>query len=174
MEHYGIDAEIFPATHELKAKALIRFQALENMSAVEFQLNRNLFPTNIADDEGQPLSAQRGSDGLSIQIQLGKPLAKGQTTSILVQFEGRLADAEYSPVEGVQLAYIGEEGSYLLYPARWFPLSGYETSRYTADLRLTVPAGYQVVSGGTAQPPAMPNLQPPSGSQSMSAGTQSL
>lgn len=153
VEHYGMDAEIFPATHELKAKAQIRFQALENVSAVGFQLNRNLFPTNIADQEGQPLSAQRESDGLTIQIQLGKPLAKGQTTSISFQFEGRLADAEYSPVEGVQLAYIGEEGSYLLYPARWFPLSGYETNRYTADLRLTVPAGYQVVSGGAPQPP---------------------
>ena len=153
VEHYEIEAEVFPATHELKAKALIRFQALEDLGAVAFQLNRNLFPTDIADEEGQPLSAQRGSDGLTMQIQLGKPLATGQTTSISFQFEGRLADASYSPVEGVQLAYIGEETSYLLYPARWFPLNGYETNRYTADLRLTVPAGYEVISGGTPLPP---------------------
>src|SRR5262249_31431449 len=61
---------------------------------------------------------------------------------------------EHSPVEGVQVAYVGEEGSYLLYPGRWFPLTGYSTDRYTGDIHLTVPTGYTVVSGGTAQTPA--------------------
>src|SRR5581483_2898805 len=68
-----------------------------------------------------------------------------------MEYEGPLADADHSPVEGVQLAYIGPEISYLLYPARWFPMAGYETDRYTAEFHLTVPSGMNVVSGGKVQ-----------------------
>ena len=153
VQHYGIEAELLPQSHELKAKVQIRFQARENISSVEFELNNNLLPINITDEKGQTLSARRVADSLTIEVSLKEPLSKDQTATITFEYEGKLADAQYSPVEGVQLAYIGEEGSYLLYPARWFPLSGYATNRYTADLHLKVPAGFQVVSGGEPQPP---------------------
>ena len=154
VQHYGIEAELLPQTHELKAKTQVRFQALAPVSTVEFELQPNLFPTNVTGEDGKALSAQRNSDGRKLRISLGRSLPKDQTTTITFELEGQLADAEHSPVEGVQLAYIGEEGSYLLYPARWFPVSDYGTNRYTADLRLTVPEGFQVVSGGKPQPPA--------------------
>ncbi|OFV99911.1 MAG: hypothetical protein A3H28_10325 [Acidobacteria bacterium RIFCSPLOWO2_02_FULL_61_28] len=153
-QHYVIEADLEPATHELKAKVQARVQALETVSTVEFELNPNLFPTNVTGEDGRPLSVQRDSSGLKLRVSLGRPLPKDQTATISFELEGQLADAEHSPVEGVQLAYIGEEGSYLLYPARWFPVSGYATNRYTAELRVTVPAGFQVVSGGKAQPSA--------------------
>ena len=151
VEHYEIEAELLPATHELKAQARVRFQALEEVSSVEFELNNNLFPTQITGEDGQALSVHRVSDDLTLSVSLGKTLPQGQSTTIRFEYAGRFADAAHSPLEGVQLAYIGEQGSYLLYPARWFPLSGYGTNRYTAELHLTVPSGYQVVSGGTAQ-----------------------
>ncbi|MBI4458521.1 MAG: peptidase M1 [Acidobacteria bacterium] len=153
VEHYRIDAELIPQTHEIKAKAEIRFQAQETVSSARFELNNNLLPTNITDEKGQTLSARRIADSLTIDVSLREPLAKDKTATIVFEYQGILADAQFSPVEGVQLAYIGEEGSYLLYPARWFPLSGYATNRYTAELHLKVPAGFQVVSGGEAKPP---------------------
>jgi aminopeptidase N len=151
VQHYVIDAELLPATHELKAKARVQFQARESVNDVQFELNSNLFPTNITDGEGQVLSSRRLGDGESLEVSLRKQLAKGESGTVVLEYEGALADADHSPVEGVQLAYIGDEESYLLYPARWFPVSGYRTSRYTAEFHLTVPAGLQLASGGQVQ-----------------------
>ena len=156
IQHYVIDAELRPAAQDIKAKAQIRFVARENLGSVELELNSNLFPTNITDEQGEALSSRRLGNGEVIEVTLRRPLSKDQTGTIVFEYEGPLMDAEHSPVEGVQLAYVGEEGSYLLYPARWFPMSGYRINRYTAELRLTVPADYQVVSGGHLQPAASP------------------
>ena len=30
-----------------------------------------------------------------------------------------------------------------MYPARWFPVNDYTTDRFSSDLKVTVPAGYQ-------------------------------
>ncbi|OFV96856.1 MAG: hypothetical protein A3H94_02660, partial [Acidobacteria bacterium RIFCSPLOWO2_02_FULL_60_20] len=151
VEHYVIDAELVPQSHEIRAKAQIRFQARENLSDVQLELNSNLFPTNITDGQGEVLSSRRIGDGETLEVSLRQRLAEDDTGVIVLEYEGALADAEHSPVEGVQLAYIGEEGSYLLYPARWFPVSGYRVNRYTAEFHLKVPPGYQIVSGGQLQ-----------------------
>jgi aminopeptidase N len=151
VQHYLIDAEIRPESHDLKAKAQVRLAARQSLTTISFELNSNLFPTNIMDEQGQPLSSRRMGSGDIIEVTLQRPLPKDQATTIIFEYEGPLLDAEHSPVEGVQLAYIGEEGSYLLYPARWFPMTGYRVNRYTAELRLTVPAGQHVVSGGRMQ-----------------------
>jgi hypothetical protein len=152
VEHYVIEAELIPASHEIKAKAEVRFRARESVGSVTLELNQNLFPTNITDAAGKVLSSRRIGNGLQIEVTLDRAISKDQGGTIVIEYAGLLADAEHSPVENVQLAYIGEEGSYLLYPGRWFPMSGYGTNRYTAELRLTVPAGYQVVSGGQHRP----------------------
>src|ERR1051325_322281 len=153
IQHYVIDAELKPATHEVHAKAQIRFQARSSVTDVDLELNKNLYPTNITDDTGQVLSSRRVGEGELLEVTLKRPLPKDQTGTIVLEYEGPLADPEHSPVEGVMLAYVGDEGSYLLYPARWFPVSGFRTNRYTADIHLTVPAGFQLVSGGQVQGP---------------------
>ncbi len=35
-----------------------------------------------------------------------------------------------------------------MYPARWFPVSGYTTDRFAADMNITVPTGYTVLGSG--------------------------
>ena len=154
VQHYVIEAELFPETHQIQARAQIRFQALEDVYSLEFELNNNLFPTNIENEQGDALSAQRGADNLTLTVSLGQVLPKDQTATITFEYEGVFENADYSPAEGVRLAYVGEEGSYLLYPARWFPLIGYPTSRYTAEIGITVPSGFNAVFGGKSQPPA--------------------
>ncbi|MBI2819642.1 MAG: tetratricopeptide repeat protein [Acidobacteria bacterium] len=151
VQHYVIDAELLPETHEIRAKAQIRFLARESLSDIQLELNSNLFPTNITDGEGEVLSSRRIGRGETLEVSLRERLDRDEAGTLVLEYAGPLADAEYSPVEGVQLAYIGEEISYLLYPARWFPVSGYRVNRYTAEFHLTVPAGYQIVSGGSMQ-----------------------
>jgi len=153
VQHYIIEADLDPETHELKSKVQIRMQARQTTSDVEFELNANIFPTSVTGEDGNPLSAQRDAGGARLRVSLGRPLQKDQTTTISMDLEGALETAEYSPVEGVLLAYIGEERSHLLYPARWFPVSDYAINRYTAELRFRVPSGYVVVSGGVADSP---------------------
>ncbi|MBI2817298.1 MAG: tetratricopeptide repeat protein [Acidobacteria bacterium] len=148
-----LDAELVPNSHQLKARAKIQFQALRDTGNAQFELNDNLFPTKISAEDGRQLTAQRTPGRLAVQVGLGKTLPKGQSSNIIFEYAGNLADAEHSPVEGVQLAYIGDEGSYLLYPGRWFPVTGYSLDRYTGELHITVPNGLTVVSGGTAQAP---------------------
>jgi len=154
VQHYDIEADLDPETHEFRSKVQVRLQALEPVSEIQFELNENLLPTSVASEDGNLLSAQRDSSGLRLRVSLGRSLRKDETITISMELEGMFADAEYSPVPGVELAYVGEEGSFLLYPARWFPIIGYGINRYTAALRFLVPAGYTVVSGGRAEAPA--------------------
>ena len=38
--------------------------------------------------------------------------------------------------------------TYLLYPARWFPMTGYLTNRFTAEMHIRVPQGMKAFSSG--------------------------
>ena len=49
---------------------------------------------------------------------------------------------------GIKFAAIQPDFAYLMYPARWFPVAGYSTDRFAADMRITVPDGYNVVGSG--------------------------
>ena len=53
------------------------------------------------------------------------------------------------PVEGLKLAAIQEPITYLLYPARWFPMTGYLTNRFTAEMHIRVPQGMRVFASGS-------------------------
>ena len=149
----SLDAQINPQSHEIKAKATITFQAIKDTSIAQFELNGNFFVTKVTGEDGRAIPVRRSGDSLSTELTLGKTLPKGQSATIGFEYAGTLADAEHSPVEGVQLSYIGEEGSYLLYPGRWFPITGYAVDRYTAEMKFTVPQGYQVISGGKSAAP---------------------
>ena len=41
--------------------------------------------------------------------------------------------------------------SYLLYAGRWFPMVGYTTDRFTAEMHVYVPAGYTVIGSGATR-----------------------
>jgi len=58
-------------------------------------------------------------EGLAFQVNFVNPPPKDKASWITVSYGGPLAAADGSPVEGLKLAYVGPEGSYLLYPARW-------------------------------------------------------
>jgi predicted negative regulator of RcsB-dependent stress response len=68
-------------------------------------------------------------------------------------YEGTLSGSEESPVEGLKLAVIGDPISYLLYAGRWFPMVGYLTDRFTAEIHVSVPAGYRVIGSGITGSP---------------------
>ena len=152
VDNYVIDAELIPRTHKLVAKAKVAFTALDDLSTATFELHNALRPTKVTNEAGQVLSAERVTQDSTLRIPLPAGLAKGASTSITFDYEGTLDTADESPVEGLKLAHVADDTSYLLYAGRWFPVSNYGLNRFTATLHITVPAGMKVIGSGYAGP----------------------
>jgi hypothetical protein len=144
---YVIDAELDTATHHLTAKTVVNFTAPANAQQVSFGFHPALKVTNIADDAGTVLTGERLADG-TIRVTPAKPFVPEQVVHWTFQYEGIITGTEDGPVEGLKLAAIQEPITYLLYPARWFPMSGYMTDRFTAEMHISVPQGMRVFASG--------------------------
>lgn len=148
---YTITAELYPSTHLLSAKARIDLVPNADLTTLSFELHSNLRVDKVVDAGGQEVAFRQ--DGLSLSLSFVNPLPAGKPTSVTVNYGGPLASAEGSPVENLKLAYVGTEGSYLLYAGRWFPVSGYGVNRFAANLSVTVPSDETVIASGKPSVP---------------------
>src|SRR4029077_1733938 len=112
------------------------------------ELNNALNVSRVVDAQGKQITASRNQQDFTVRLSFDQPLPKGQPVTITFQYDGRLTGAEDSPVYGIKFAAIHPDFAYLMYPARWSPVSGYTTDRFAAKLKVTVPAGYTVVGSG--------------------------
>ena len=149
---YVIDAEIDTATHHLAAKTVVTFTAPENTEVVTFGFHPALKVTKITDDSGKVLTGERTADG-TIRVTPASPFTSGQPSHWTFEYEGVITGSEDGPVEGLKLAAIQEPITYLLYPARWFPITGYTTDRFTAEIHIRVPQGMKVFASGAQGAP---------------------
>ncbi len=149
---YVIDAELDTATHHLTATAQVTFTAPANLAVVTFGFHPALKVTKISDDSGKLLEAERTADG-SIRVTANTPFVEGQPSHWTFVYDGIITGNEDGPVEGLKLAAIQEPISYLLYPSRWFPMTGFMTDRFTAELHIRVPQGVSVFSSGSTGAP---------------------
>ena len=149
VDQYTIDAEVSPGTQSIAAKAAVRFTPLDDqVSSASFELNNALNVTRVVDEQGKQIQMSRNQQDFTVRLSFEPPLVKGQAVTLNFYYEGKLSGQEDSPVYGVKFAAIHADFAYLLYPARWFPVSGYTTDRFQMNLRLTVPAGYTVLGSG--------------------------
>jgi predicted negative regulator of RcsB-dependent stress response len=149
---YVIDAEIDTTAHHLAAKAQVTFTAPASADEVSFGFHPALKVTKITDEAGKLLTGERLADG-TIRIAPSKPFVDGQPCHWSFEYEGVITGNEDGPVEGLKLAAIQEPITYLLYPARWFPTTGYMTDRFTAQLHIKVPQGMRVIASGAKGEP---------------------
>jgi tetratricopeptide (TPR) repeat protein len=161
VDDYQIEAELQPKTHRLIARTKVKFTALEDISVATFELHNALRPTRVTDAEGRTLSAERITQENAIRIPLPNGLAKDASTTLQFDYEGNLSSADDSPVQGLNLAHVGDNTSYLLYAGRWFPVSGYGINRFTATMKITVPAGWTVIGSGAQDRATTPSGGPP-------------
>jgi aminopeptidase N len=148
VDDYQIDAELQPQTHKLIARAKVKFTALEDLSVATFQLNNALRITKLVDEAGKPLSPERVTQESDVRFALNNGLAKNASTTVTFEYEGTLENADDSPVQGLKLAYVGPDTSYLLYSGLWFPVSNYGMNRFTSTISITVPAHMMVIGSG--------------------------
>jgi tetratricopeptide (TPR) repeat protein len=159
---YVIDAELDPATHHLAAKVVVTFTAPETTELVSFGFHPALKVTNIADETGKVLTGDRSADG-TIRVTPATPFVRGQAVRWTFDYAGIITGNEDGPIEGLKLAAIQEPVTYLLYPARWFPMTGYLTNRFTAEMHIRVPQGMRVFASGStgaAKPVTLANGKP--------------
>ncbi len=151
VQKYTIDAQLFPSTHMLASKARIDFVPTSDLTVMHFELHSALRVKKAIDSTGQALNFSQ--EGLSLQLSFINPQIAGKPSWINVEWGGSLASADGSPVEGLKLAYVSPEGSYLLYRGRWFPVNVNAQNRFAATLRVMVPLDEIVIASGRPSAP---------------------
>jgi Tfp pilus assembly protein PilF len=149
VDQYTIEADISPNTQSINAKATIRFTPVDdNVTSASFELNNALNVSRVVDAAGKQIPASRNQQDYTIRLSFDQPLPKGRQQTLTFHYDGKLTGQEDSPVYGIKFAAIHPDFAFLLYPARWFPVSGYTTDRFAAEMRITVPMGYTVLGSG--------------------------
>jgi hypothetical protein len=94
----------------------------------------------------------RNEEEHTLRVDFNTPLSRSQSATLVVEYAGILNSADNSPLEGVQIARIHEDVSYLFALSRWFPMHRFLKDRATGTFRITVPQGVVVAMDGTAKP----------------------
>jgi len=152
-DDYQIDVELLPQTHKLTAHATVKVTALEDLNVAVFQLNNALRITKLTDANNKPLTPERNTQDSTVRLALNSGIAKNASSTFTFEYEGTLESADDSPVQGLKLAYVGPDTSYLLYSGLWFPVAGYGVNRFTSTINVTVPS-HMVVIGSGKEPSA--------------------
>lgn len=153
VEHYVIEAEINPRTQTLTATVKVTFTPLDDTSSASFELNNALNVSKVVDESGRQVPASRSQQDFAVRLNFPEMLRKGKASSVTFSYDGRLTGNEESPVYGIKFAAIKSDSAFLMYPARWFPINEYTTDRYTADMKILVPAAFHVVGSGSEEKP---------------------
>jgi tetratricopeptide (TPR) repeat protein len=154
---YVITADLNPTTNHLTATADVTFTALEDLTQPTFELNNNLNITKLTDSTGAALNSERLTTNSTVHVSLQAPIVKGTSTTFHFEYSGTLLNDVNSPVEGIKLAAVADPVSILLYPGRWFPMTGLFTDRFTAEMHIHVPADYTAVGSGTPGQKTLPD-----------------
>src|SRR6266566_3717906 len=159
--NYHIEVQLNPDEHILRAGADITFVPQDATRSIVFELNGSLHVDGVEKD-GHALTGVvqdavgAGALGPNVRIDLGQVVPAAQPVTVRIRWSGALASPEGGPLANKRLAYVGPEGSYLMYASRWFPFHDYAADRATADITVIVPTGMQV--GGISDEPVTPQV----------------
>lgn len=151
--HYKINAELLPDSHILKAQAIVTFKAIKQTQSAVLEMNGSLTISSVKGPDGKTALQfiQDRVNEFNVKVNLGQLYSAGSDVTLTFDYSGPLATPEGGPIADTRLAYVGPEGSYLFYAARWFPFHGYAADRATSDISLTVPGNW-TVAGHSANP----------------------
>jgi len=153
-DKYEVSAYVDTVAQGINAVAKVQFHAQEVSQNVRVELHENLEVREIKGADGKPLSFQRENENpMYLDITLPAPVAAGQSVSLTFNYGGLLANEENSPVPNIRMASVNKDWSYLLLPARWFPLTNFPSNRYTATFKLNVPDSVAAAGTGKADSP---------------------
>ena len=109
-------------------------------------------PAPVRAPETNLLRFFRNEEEHTLRVDFNTPLTRSQSATLVIEYGGTLNSADNSPLEGVQVAKIQDDVSYLFALSRWFPMHTFLKDRATGTFRITVPQGVVVAMDGTAKP----------------------
>ena len=148
VQSYHIEAIVEPGAQVLAATAQVQFIPREQTSQAIFELHNGLNVTSVKTADGVELQPLRYRQDSTVRLSFPDTLPVGEPVTLTFRYDGRLAGLENSPVEGLSLASIEPERSYLLYPARWFPVNGFGADQFSARIQIAAPEGFKVLGSG--------------------------
>ncbi len=155
VENYELKATLNPDSHELKATAAVTFKPLAATDVILFEINENLSIQRVLDPAGVELEFGQDENGPGqLTVRFNRPLPADTSYTIKIEYNGGFDRDRYSRLytRDESSAYIGMEGSYLLYSSKWFPMNRYMVDRATSTVEINVPLGYTVIGSGTQLP----------------------
>lgn len=147
VQKYTIEARIDPEKQTLAAKVKMEFTPDADATEMTLGFHQGLDLRTVTDGAGDVASSQRLPDS-NIRVLFPQALPKGKPASLTFEYDGKLTGNEESPVWGIKFAAIHEDNAYFMYPARWFPVNDYTVDRFSMDLKVTVPVGFNVAASG--------------------------
>ncbi len=154
--HYEIEATLRPADQTLTAKAKVTFVATAASHEVLVELHQDLKVAAITGANGKQLPFDRDNKNpLNLTVSLPETIAPTHEVTLTFDYSGPLNNEDDSPTPGIRFASIEPKAAYLLLPARWFPLTGFPSNRYTATFKIIVPESFAVVGAGKSSTPSM-------------------
>jgi hypothetical protein len=149
VESYKINLKIDPEQQALEAKTQVAFTSLDDRAlSVAFELHNSLNLQRVTDEQGRALQTSRTIQDFTVRVNFQDPLPKGQPVTLTFEYGGVLRGDEESPIYGLTFAAVKPDRVWLLYPGRWFPVSGYTSDRYTMELAVQAPPGFRAVTEG--------------------------
>lgn len=155
VEDYKLDVTLNPEEHEFTGTARITFRPLEKTETAVFEVSENLSIQKVLDDKGtEVLFGQEEAGPGLLSLHFAAPLAPQQSFTVSIEYSGGFDRDRYSRnyTRDESVAYIGPEGSYLLYPSKWLPISGFLVDRATSTLEVTAPLGTIAIGPGVQLP----------------------
>ncbi|MGH9484466.1 MAG: hypothetical protein ACRD1F_05365, partial [Terriglobales bacterium] len=147
VSHYDLNLSFNFAAHTLDATAKLTIVPNAELATATLQLNQALRVKSVTSASGNAMG--HGRTGDKVLLAFTPPLEANTPSTITMEYTGALPNAGQSPISGIRTAYVGPDGAFLLYPGEWFPMAGYDRSRFSADITATLPAGMSMVASGT-------------------------
>ncbi len=144
-----------PDPHEMKAVAVLGFKVIQNTDVVLFEINENLAVNKVSDAQDGNLDFGQDEIGPgTLSVHFPKLINAGENTTIKIEYTGGFDSDRFSRnySRDESSAYIGIEGSYLLYPAKWYPTGRLFMDHPLTTIEVTVPLGMVAVGPGTPAP----------------------
>lgn len=168
-DKYEVSAYLDTVAQGINAVAKVEFRAREVSQVIRVELHSNLEVRDVKGADGKAVPFEREPQNpMYLVVTLPAPVAAGQAVTLTFSYGGLLANEENSPVPNIRMASVNKDWSYLLLPARWFPLTNFPSNRYTAIFKLNVPDTVVAVGTGKADTPQpLPMRSPAEGKRLM-------
>src|SRR5688572_11068545 len=143
VESYTLDITLMPAEHLLKGTAEVKFRQLERASYITFDIDNRLRIDKAMLDGAEARFRQYDTDS-TVEIST----ANGQlseVSTLQIEYEGFL-DPPTGNKRAPALSSISENGAFLLYEAKWFPVNGLYKDKAVTTLTVHVPSDWTAIT----------------------------